>query len=149
MTGDEDHTDGTERDYWDEPSELAYAKAVVGKEHQDDPAHQWYRLPSLETFKAGCSCGWVSNERDTFAVRCVLLPNPTAAEPVTDLLWRVLSTPRCELSAARSFAVAGAGQRAVAVGRSRSQPMRLLYSCAVRQLGLGVMCLAGNRGLRA
>jgi hypothetical protein len=37
------------------------------------------------------------------------------------------------------------GQRAVAVARSRSQPMRLLYSCAVRQLGLGVMCLAGNR----
>ena len=66
MTASEDRTDGTERDYWDEPSELAYAKAVVGKKHQDNPAHQWYRLPSLESFKAGCSCGWVSDERDTF-----------------------------------------------------------------------------------
>jgi hypothetical protein len=47
------------------------------------------------------------------------------------------SASRCELSAARSFAVAGAGQRLVAVGRSRSQPMTLLYSCAVLQLGLG------------
>jgi hypothetical protein len=66
MTASEDHADSTGRNYWDEPSELAYAKAVVGKEHQDDPAHQWYRLPSLESFKAGCSCGWVSDERDTF-----------------------------------------------------------------------------------
>ena len=57
-------------------------------------------------------------------------------------------TPRCELSAARSFAVAGAGQRPVAAGGSRSQPMTLLYSAAVRQLGWGVMGLAGNRGLR-
>jgi hypothetical protein len=58
--------DTTERDYWDEPSELAYAGAVVGKKRQDDPAHQWYRLPSLDSFTAGCSCGWVSPERATF-----------------------------------------------------------------------------------
>jgi hypothetical protein len=55
------------RDYWDEPSELAYAGAVVGKKRQDDPAHRWYRLPSLGSFTAGCSCGWVSPERATFA----------------------------------------------------------------------------------
>jgi hypothetical protein len=66
MTASDDHTDSAARNYWDEPSELAYTKAVVGKEHQDDPAHQWYRLPSLESFKAGCSRGWVSTERDTF-----------------------------------------------------------------------------------
>jgi hypothetical protein len=53
MTAREDHPDSTARNYWDEPSELAYAKAVVGKKHQDDPAHQWYRLPSLESFKRG------------------------------------------------------------------------------------------------
>jgi hypothetical protein len=41
---------------------------------------------------------------------------------------------RCELSAARSFTVAGAGQPPVAVGRSRWQPMTLLYSRAVRLL---------------
>ena len=66
MTASEDHTDSTGRNYWDEPSELAYAKAVVGKKHQGDPARQWHRLPSLESFKAGRSCGWVSDERDTF-----------------------------------------------------------------------------------
>ena len=54
------------RDYWDKPEELAYACSVVGKERQDDPAHRWHRLPSLESFTAGCSCGWVSPERDTF-----------------------------------------------------------------------------------
>jgi hypothetical protein len=31
----------------------------------DDPAHKWYRLLSLESFTAGCPCGWVSPERDT------------------------------------------------------------------------------------
>ncbi|HUK68283.1 MAG TPA: hypothetical protein VLW50_05940 [Streptosporangiaceae bacterium] len=56
----------TARDYWDKPEELAYARAVVGKERQDDPAHRWYRLPGLEIFTAGCSCGWVSPQRDTF-----------------------------------------------------------------------------------
>ncbi len=61
MTANEAHADST-----DEPSELAYAKAVAGKKHQDDSARPWYRLPSLESFKAGCSCGWVSDERDTF-----------------------------------------------------------------------------------
>jgi hypothetical protein len=61
--------------------------------------------------------------------------------------WCQLSgahAPQCELSAARSLAVAGAGQRPVAVGRSRSRPMTLLYSCAVRQLGLTIMGLAGT-----
>jgi len=41
-------------------------------------------------------------------------------------------TPRCELSAARSFEVVGAGYWAVVVGGSRSKAMRLLYSAAVR-----------------
>ena len=27
--------------------------------------HRWYRLVSLESFTAGCPCGWVSPERDT------------------------------------------------------------------------------------
>jgi hypothetical protein len=40
--------------------------------------------------------------------------------------------PRCELSAARSFAVVGASQRPIEVPRSRSQSMTLLYSAAVR-----------------
>ena len=35
----------------------------VRKEDQDDPAHRWYRLMSLESFTAGCPCGWVSPER--------------------------------------------------------------------------------------
>jgi hypothetical protein len=66
MNANEAHTDSTDRNYWDEPSELVYSKAVVGKKRQDNPAHRWYRLPSLDSFKAGCSCGWVSPERDTF-----------------------------------------------------------------------------------
>ena len=66
VTANEAHVNSTARNYWDEPSELAYQGAAVGKERQDDPAHRWYRLPSLESFKAGCSCGWVSPERDTF-----------------------------------------------------------------------------------
>ena len=37
----------------------------VRMEGQDDPAHRWYRLVSLESFTAGCPCGWVSPERDT------------------------------------------------------------------------------------
>ena len=65
-SANEAHLNSTARNYWGEPSELAYGGAVVGKERQDDPAHRWYRLPSLESFKAGCSCGWVSAERDTF-----------------------------------------------------------------------------------
>ena len=66
MAAKEAQTDSTARDYWDEPGELAYAAGVVGKKRQDDPAHTWYRLPSLESFTAGCSCGWVSPERKTF-----------------------------------------------------------------------------------
>ena len=31
------------QNHWDESSELAYAKAVIGKKHQDDLAHPWYR----------------------------------------------------------------------------------------------------------
>lgn len=66
MTAKKLNRDTAARDYWDEPSELAYASAAVGKNRQDDPAHQWYRLPSLDSFTAGCSCGWVSPERGTF-----------------------------------------------------------------------------------
>lgn len=46
--------------YWDEPGTLPYAPAVIGQTRQDDPAHTWYRLPSLDSFTAGCSCGWLS-----------------------------------------------------------------------------------------
>jgi hypothetical protein len=66
VTADEAHVNSTAPNYWDEPSELPYAEAAVGKKRQDHPAHKWYRLPSLESFTAGCSCGWVSPERDTF-----------------------------------------------------------------------------------
>jgi hypothetical protein len=66
MAANEAQMSSTARDYWDKPEELAYACGVVGKKRQDDPAHRWYRLPSLESFTAGCSCGWVSPERDTF-----------------------------------------------------------------------------------
>ena len=37
----------------------------ISTKGQDDPAHRWYRLLSLESFTAGCPCGWVSPERDT------------------------------------------------------------------------------------
>ena len=66
MAANKAQTSSTARNYWDKPEELAYARGVVGKECQDDPAHRWYRLPGLESFTAGCSCGWVSPERDTF-----------------------------------------------------------------------------------
>jgi Lrp/AsnC ligand binding domain len=66
VTAGRNHGNSTARDYWDESAELAYVGAAVGKKRQDDPAHRWYRLPSLESFKAGCSCGWVSAERGTF-----------------------------------------------------------------------------------
>ena len=62
----QDQMNGTSRDYWEEHGELEFARALVGKKRQDDPAHKWYRLPSLESFAAGCSCGWVSPERKTF-----------------------------------------------------------------------------------
>ncbi|MGZ4517981.1 MAG: GAF domain-containing protein [Mycobacteriaceae bacterium] len=45
------------------PSPLAVED--VTKKGQDDPAHRWYRLLSLESFTAGCPCGWVSPERNT------------------------------------------------------------------------------------
>jgi len=44
------------------------------------------------------------------------------------LAW---AAPRCELSAARSFAVDGASQRSIEVSRSRLQSKTLLYSVAV------------------
>jgi len=66
MATNRDQKNSTARDYWDEPDDLAYARAVVGKKHQDDPAHSWCRLPSHDSFAAGCSCGWVSPERSTF-----------------------------------------------------------------------------------
>ena len=37
----------------------------VSEKGQDDAAHRWYRLLSLESFTAGCPCGWVSPERNT------------------------------------------------------------------------------------
>ena len=46
-----------------EPSRLPLEG--VSTKGPDDPAHQWYRLLSLESFTAGCPCGWVSPERDT------------------------------------------------------------------------------------
>ncbi len=49
----------------DEPEEAAHDRGVVSKAGQDDRAHRWYRLVSLESFTAGCPCGWVSPERDT------------------------------------------------------------------------------------
>lgn len=66
MTAHRAHGNSTARDYWDEPLELAYARAAVGKDRQDDPAHRWCRLPGLESFTAACSCGWVSPKRRTF-----------------------------------------------------------------------------------
>ena len=48
-----------------EPREAAPARGGVGQEDHGDPAHRWYRLVSLESFTAGCPCGWVSPERDT------------------------------------------------------------------------------------
>jgi hypothetical protein len=44
---------------------------------------------------------------------------------------RARLSPRCELSAARSLAVAGAGQRSVAAYRRRSRSVALLYLSAV------------------
>ena len=49
----------------DGPEDAADARGVAGNEGQDDQAHRWYRLLSLESFTAGCPCGWVSPERDT------------------------------------------------------------------------------------
>ena len=48
-----------------EPQEAADARGGAGKKGHDYPAHRWYRLVSLESFTAGCPCGWVSPERDT------------------------------------------------------------------------------------
>ncbi len=64
MTINKARMSSTARDYWDKPEELAGARAVVGKERQYDAAHRWYHLPGLEIFTAGCSCGWVSPQRD-------------------------------------------------------------------------------------
>jgi hypothetical protein len=36
----------------------------VSEKSRGDPAHRWYRLLSVESFTAGCPCGWVSPERD-------------------------------------------------------------------------------------
>jgi len=66
VTAHRAHGNSTARDYWADPLKLAYARAVVGKDRQDDPAHRWYRLPSPESFIAACSCGWVSPKRRTF-----------------------------------------------------------------------------------
>ncbi len=66
MAADEAHTDTAARDYWDDPGKLPYAREAVGKTRQENPAHTWYRLPSVDSFTAGCSCGWVSPERKTF-----------------------------------------------------------------------------------
>ncbi len=47
----------------DRPSRLPLEG--VSTKGKDDPAHRWYRLLSMESFTAGCPCGWVSPERDT------------------------------------------------------------------------------------
>jgi GAF domain len=47
----------------DQPSRLPVEG--VSTKGLDDPAHRWYRLLSMESFTAGCPCGWVSPERDT------------------------------------------------------------------------------------
>jgi len=49
----------------DDTEEVAHARGVVSEKGRDDPAHRWYRLVSLESFTAACSCGWVSPERRT------------------------------------------------------------------------------------
>jgi len=48
-----------------EPQEAAPAHGGADQKGGGDPAHRWYRLVSLESFTAGCPCGWVSPERDT------------------------------------------------------------------------------------
>ena len=48
-----------------EPREAAFDRRGIGKVGHGDPRHRWYRLVSLESFTAGCPCGWVSPERDT------------------------------------------------------------------------------------
>jgi len=47
----------------DRPSRLPVPD--VSEKGQDEAAHRWYRVLSLESFTAGCPCGWVSPERDT------------------------------------------------------------------------------------
>jgi len=47
----------------DRPSRLP--AEGVSEKGQEDPEHRWYRLLSMESFTAGCPCGWVSPERDT------------------------------------------------------------------------------------
>jgi hypothetical protein len=62
----EARADSAASGYWDDPGALPYARGVIGKARQDDPAHTWYRLPRVDGFTAGCSCGWASPERTTF-----------------------------------------------------------------------------------
>ena len=45
----------------DRPSRLPVE--AVSEKGLDDAAHRWYRVLSLESFTAGCPCGWVSPER--------------------------------------------------------------------------------------
>ena len=44
---------------------VANARRGIGQGGQAEQDHKWYRLVSLESFIAGCPCGWVSPERDT------------------------------------------------------------------------------------
>ena len=67
MTGNQARLDGTARDRRGKPHHLARARpAADSRQAAEDPAHKWRRLVSLESFTAGCSCGWVSPERKTF-----------------------------------------------------------------------------------
>ncbi len=49
----------------DGSGEASPARRGVSATGQDNQDHRWYRLVSLESFTAGCPCGWVSPERDT------------------------------------------------------------------------------------
>jgi hypothetical protein len=58
-------------------------------------------------------------------------------------------TPRCELLAATSFVVVGAGHCPMAACQRRSQPTALLYLCAVQRSAWSSYGIAGARGLKA
>lgn len=75
-----------------------------------------------------------------FLERAVLVSAQERYDPHPLVVGRVrqsveLRAPRCELLAARSFVVVGAGRCSATACRSRSRPMALLYLCAVQLLG--------------
>ncbi len=50
MSAHEAQRNSTARDHWDEPEEVADARRAGSRKCQDDPAHRWYRLLSLDSF---------------------------------------------------------------------------------------------------